>query len=333
MSISSYKPVFHHALWRSCSSAVWAAFRQNKDLRCFYEPFHESLAYKTEADQEKSWRKSFKNNHHGDWGGHYFKEFPYARHGGVPHYKIRFAMDRFAMQAGDSDPEAQTYIESLLEYAREKEQIPFLQFNRGYLRGQWFKTSWPESTHLYQVRNLGEVFRSSQSMRYYVPAYRSVLAQNASDPLFEGIADYAGIECKGINVNFESVAEFKGALKRSIRQTKKWDAQKKQDVVAFFWALGLLASTRYADALIDIDGMREKDGAAQKEAEVSSLIGTWVDFSSIAPRSETIGLIAVSRDAKAIIRQAAERLDYSLDRLQALGAHGQTQAQLDAVIG
>jgi hypothetical protein len=154
-------PIFIHSLFRTGSTYIWNKFRQNGLFHCYYEPFHQELAY---LGTEFSGRWSSEPNLAESMGHPLLdREYMYEyRHlltsgpKGVPFFKKSFSFDDFCRNG--RNPDQKKYIDFLLANAGQK--IPLLQFNRSALRVAWFKKYFPDAFHVYLLRDPRQQFNS-----------------------------------------------------------------------------------------------------------------------------------------------------------------------------
>lgn len=164
--MSSRKPVFIHSLFRTGSTYLWNKFRQQSGFHCYFEPFHQELAF-LETGGPSRWDSSphvASSMRHPRLDREYMHEYRHLlRPGrpGVPFFKKSFSFDDFCKEG--AHPEQKQYIDRLLAGAGTK--TPLLQFNRSALRTGWFKNEYPDAIHLYLFRDPRRQFLSFLSLQ------------------------------------------------------------------------------------------------------------------------------------------------------------------------
>jgi len=153
--------IFIHSLFRTGSTYIWNTFRQSGVHHCYYEPFHQELAFLETAnlDRWSSGPDIAETMGHPLLDREYMHEYRHLlRPGekGVPFFKKSFSFDDFCNN--DSNPGQKKYLDFLLENAGGR--IPVLQFNRSALRLGWFKKYYPDVFHVYLLRDPRQQFHS-----------------------------------------------------------------------------------------------------------------------------------------------------------------------------
>lgn len=153
------KVIFLHSMFRTGSSYLWSKFSENFNVRCYYEPFHETLSgltlesiekYEEETGQYHA-RLGYKNY----WSNYKSVLNPIK---GVNLYDKYFAYSNYT---DNTELTGQfKYIEKLIEKASSVDLRPVFQFNRSALRQRWFKYRFPQSVNFYIFREPLSQFNS-----------------------------------------------------------------------------------------------------------------------------------------------------------------------------
>lgn len=141
MSISLHPSptVFLHGGWRCGSTYVWSRFRAAPLTTCFYEPFSERLAHSSAkrdmSESDRGW-----DSRHPPLSAPYRSEYvPLLRRvgRGVPGYRKKLALARYFPRDGIECE--RSYLDRLIEHARERGTCPVLGFSRSLGRAAALK--------------------------------------------------------------------------------------------------------------------------------------------------------------------------------------------------
>ncbi|MFT4925260.1 MAG: hypothetical protein ACI8WB_001352 [Phenylobacterium sp.] len=328
MSNNTNKPIFLHGLWRTGSTYFWNKFKQSStDLRCFFEPFHHSL-HKSHEElcldfQKASSRfdlKFVRNN--------YYAEYE-AGANGVEGYDWHFTTDDYHITPPSPSKPIGRYIAGLCQQARDNQQRPLLQFNRGILRGDWLDKEFDASS-IYIIRSPQDSLNSynrlngTRKLNYYMSCYLGIIGRNSKLPLFKEMAEY-------LNVGYYESGTFGCHLKHYAKALNRLPEQKRVEMFSFFWTLGICEATKYADGVLDTSLALERDQCAvalQFEYTIEHATGEKLDLSDLNIRSYSDGALETSATAKQIIANAVSLLNPDFDKLEQWDLSKQTQAQL-----
>ena len=181
--------IFLHTGWRSGGTWLWGRCREQPGVHALYEPLHEQLGWLRPADIRRLRPGSWASNH--SETPPYFNEYeslllPGKR--GVPHYRQRFAFERFFLDPDDEDPELEAYLAYLLG-AAPAGLVCVLKFCRSLGRTAWLQRRFPNALHAVVIRDPVAQWASAQRLltvqrnRYFAIAPLLVLARNATHPL------------------------------------------------------------------------------------------------------------------------------------------------------
>ena len=192
----SPRAVFVHSLFRTGSTYIWNKFRRDGAFHCYYEPFHQELAF---LGSEYSGRWNSDPELAGAVGHpllnreymHEYRHLLKSGKPGVPHFRKSFSFDDFCRR--DGHPAQKKYIDFLLAGCGGK--IPLLQFNRSALRIAWFKKYYPSALHVYQYRNPRLQFDSFLSLEknrgldiFLLSDLLTAGVNRRKDPFFDDLA-------------------------------------------------------------------------------------------------------------------------------------------------
>lgn len=248
------KPIFIHALFKTGSSFLWSQFRQNKNYHCYYEPFHHFLL-EIDKDFENKFIKRdtiFGKEHTKE--SHYLTEYAgLIRDGkvGLPFFKRDFIVERYCDNNDSAD--VKVYIDALIANAGEKRTV--FQFNRSSLRIKWFKSNYPDSLHIYLLRNPRDqwesyVSKARKNRRIFVAYDLMIAGKNQKSDYFRKLADYVPL------INFHD-ADFNAEIKFFQTLSDKYIDEDKYFIFYYIWLLAFLENCRYADVVIDMNSISE----------------------------------------------------------------------------
>lgn len=324
------EPIFLQALWRTGSTYLFGKFRTRDELRCYFEPLHESLFCKTREKLLTDYQAASKKFGHNSISHNYYDEFNVRAEGGVAGFKRRFTLENYVLGPDEDDPELEAYIQGLIDHAEENGQRAVMQFNRGVLRAEWMRERF-EGTHIYLNRNPSDMLSSYRNKGYYLPVYLAIIGQNAEHPVFQEIAERYGVKPYD-HSHVRDQRKFTATFKHFARQARGLAHEDEQDIVAFFWTLGLAQATRYADVIIDTDQILEPNGRTMPEL-LGKATYMDIDFSDISVRSGERSFLPVSFEMKGIIQRATEHLDPQWAQLRKFPLSSNTSQQLFTTLG
>jgi hypothetical protein len=233
---------------------IWNKFRQIKRFRAYSEPLHEALAgSRTELSQ--AWSLEINRRlRHPDTDEFYFAEYPFRAEGGVHHFQVDFAYQRYILEEIEAYPSLEHYNNTLLCLARTHQQRPVLQFNRGLLRTGWLAKHFPSVTILI-LRDPRQIWRSFISFEdLYFPAVLClIIGQNQTHPLIAPIArqfDVPVCHSESFQEDFEFFEAFAVSRLRDL-----------YPLFYRFYILCSLHSIRYAQCVIDVDKLSSDEEA------------------------------------------------------------------------
>jgi hypothetical protein len=164
----SDQPVFIHAWWRSGSTYVWSKFRQNKSLRCYYEPLHERISKLNLGAIKEAPDIGFSRAlRHPVPNKHYFAEYAKLLRSGKLGYSPELAYDRYLLQPDEADEQLQKYLNGLIFSASAVKRRAVLCFCRSQMRSAWMKQIFG-GFHVAQIRNPLDQWASFKVDSYFV---------------------------------------------------------------------------------------------------------------------------------------------------------------------
>ena len=247
----SKKSIFIHSLFRTGSTYIWNRFRQNLHYHCYYEPFHQALTDVTADQLETALTINFKLVNHPPIERYYLYEYRNlleADKPGIPFFKKRFSFDEYCDNS--ENPDLKQYIDFLLKGAGFK--TPVLQFNRSALRIPWFKAHYPESLHIYLVRNPRDQWASYE-----------YLYTKTKDPTFF-IMDLMTASFNQGHESFSVLAQYLPLIEfHSEIFHKEWlfykvmldlySASERYLLFYFIWLTALIENVLHADIIINMN--------------------------------------------------------------------------------
>ena len=326
---SQGNPIFVQALWRTSSTYTLSKFRAEEGLYCFTKPFHHDLE-KSPPELKKAFESSAKRHGFPFIDRDYYEEFE-AGENGVPGYDWRFSTKDYVMGSDTQHPAMERYVGSLIDKARSKCKRPMFQLNRGVLRGQWLQERF-DGVSVYVSRSPVKMLASyerlaQQRQQYYMACYMGILGQNRDNPLLTEMADHVGAPDK-VSESYRRHFMFYNRLACSLHD------QQARDVVSFFWALGLVNASRYAETVLDMELQNERKGKTSQifHQEVKDATGLSIDFSDLNSIGDE-GVLKTSDTVRKITRNAVEAIDPDWRKLQSFHLADSTRRQLNACLG
>lgn len=206
------KPVFIYSSFRTSSTWLWQAFREDPRAIAYCEVFHEALADMRIDDIPRYRHDVWQSNH--PPGAPYFLEFgPLLKaDGGVHCYKEEFALSQFIPAeglTGPLTPDAIEYVSGLVEHARAEKRLPVITCCRSLGRIKALKRAFP-GWHIFLCRNLFQQWMSylsqhQQGNDYFINSVAHTLRLNTHDSF---LAELEGRYLKRSSADTSSVGEF-----------------------------------------------------------------------------------------------------------------------------
>jgi hypothetical protein len=271
------QPVFVHSGWRCSSTYVWHRFRALAGVRAYYEPWHEQLARITAQTIDAETPDNSGLRHPGGTEP-YLKEFQVVLDpaGRVTNFEAGFALDRFWIEPEASDLGQQAYVETLVEAARVRGEIPVLACCRTLGRVGWLKRRFG-GFHVVLVRDPVQQWLSFYSLRkrprptYFEQCHYVLLSEMAGcEDLSRTIL---GHDFEGVGTLADRLAAVRSKLKRA-------PAGVSFQAFLAVWLRSYLKALPQADLVIDVDRLaRDQIYARQIEAAIQVGCGLTPDFS------------------------------------------------------
>lgn len=275
------RPIFIHAMWRTCSTYVWKKFREQPQYRAYYEPLHELLAKSgTQALSIGHERRSSELRHPAI-DRSYVAEFPFAANGGVPFFEKGLSYERYSLRADDKDEPLHRYIASLIAYAGRKKQRPVLQFNRSLLRARWLACNFP-SVNILVLRHPASVWKSMLSFTdgAFVGVLCILLGQNKRKPPLKYLPDWLDLPCRigrGIEDDYAAYAPIAAEI-----------APRMYPSFFDFYLAATLNCARCADCILDIDELSSNAMARRAAEKRLRQFGIEMEFSDCSAPSSAL---------------------------------------------
>ena len=298
-------PIFIHAWWRSSSTYVWSKLREDKTLRCYYEPLNERIAALKPADILTSPEVGMsKMLRHPAQTENYFAEYLELIAPGRLHYSVDLAYARYLLQPDATDSALRVYLEGLISAAESAERRAVLCFCRSQMRSAWMQRCFG-GIHVAQIRNPFDQWTSFQVNPYFVHGLITVaLGLRAAHP-----GAFAHLE------RFEQQAAIHSNQGPPASAPQAAFTINERDALGVFlviWIASTLQAIGCCDYLLDVDRLATDRDYQNGASQWFRTLGCAVDFSDCAtpgasePRSSMLDRIV--EEATAAVRSGASSL-------------------------
>ena len=293
--------VFVHSGWRCSSTYVWHRFRAVRNVRAYYEPWHEQLALVT-AETIHAETPDNSGLRHPGGSEPYLKEFEIVLEpeGGVRGFDASFALDRYWIEPEASDLAQQAYVEGLVDAARRRDETPVLACCRTLGRAGWLKRRFG-GFHIVLVRDPVQQWLSFYSLRrrprptyfelcHYVLLSEMVAWRDAAQRL--------------LGHDFSASAPLARRLAAVRRAFKRSAATLSFQAFLAVWLVSHLKALPHADLVIDVDRLaRDQAYARDIESAIEAGSGLKPDFADCrAPAPHGVAPpIAWRKAARAVV--------------------------------
>jgi hypothetical protein len=261
------RPIFIHAMWRSCGTYIFNKFRENPAYHTYFEPCSELLTASSANEVTASLSDELHDSlRHTAGKRQSFTAFPFDDAGGVRGFKQRFAYDRFHLDKDAQDSELQEYLSLLNAHAAAQNRTTVAKCCRFGLRAEWISRVF-DAVSIYIVRHPEAIFRSYWSFgprSYFFSASLLIVAKNRHLPVFSEIGDELRVPslCDvPLQEAFRAAARFLGGL----------TAQDLRDLILALWAATFAQNARVSAIIIDVDLL------GRSQAYRRSLVEQFVD--------------------------------------------------------
>jgi hypothetical protein len=241
----------------------------------YYEPWHEQLARLTPEWIARE-RPATSGLRHPNEGLPYLSEFSdlLRPEGGVEGFESRLALDDYFLPAEDEDPGQATYVETLIEAARQQDRTPVLACCRTLGRIGWLRRRFG-GTHIVLIRDPVQQWSSFYSLRKRPrPTYFELCQYVILSEAAEGAAGARRLGlAAGSGDLFERIQAVRKRLKR---------APARVSFAAFLavYVLSYVSALPRADLVIDVDRLGADPVYARTMATaIEVLTGLRLDFS------------------------------------------------------
>lgn len=281
------QPIFIHSLFRTGSTYLWNAFRQQEDTYCYYEPFNQFLS-RIDVDRPYVWGDSQaatgKVRHPRLARNQLYEYKKLLRPGkqGVPYFKKSFSFDDYCNN--EPDPDRKKYIDHLLHGAAEEGKTPVLQFNRSALRAKWFKANYPASLHIYLARSPRDQWQSyvslaeEQGLDIFLIMDLMIAGKSKSAPYFKNLAPYvylASFDSPGFPQEEQAYRSLLGT----------YSYEELYFIFYFIWFTALWENVIHSDILLSIDLLNSDAAYTRQVLDILAGHGiAGVDLSGAAAR-------------------------------------------------
>lgn len=246
--------VFLHSLFRSGSTYLFNAFRNETGFWCYYEPLHHQLI---EIRQDRLAifpfdKKTTDKMSHPHLSKPHFYEFKAVlKNDHIPFFNIHMSYSEFA--AVRQHARLYKYVMTLLVSAPDK-MIPLLQFNRSSLRIGWFKRFFRNALHVYILRNhrdqFESYFRQGEKYNIFLAINLYIIAANCKRWKFDQA--YSSYKNK-----IQITSDLFYDLKRLAFLSAELDRAVHYRVFLHLWVTSLVEAKRHADIILDMNRLSE----------------------------------------------------------------------------
>jgi hypothetical protein len=184
------------------------------------------------------------------------------------------------MEPDEKDVDLSAYLKSLWAEAARFGAVPFFKCTRSALRGEWICQRLL-GTHIYIFRDPRLMDTSNFSFRGYsnpyIRDYALIIGQNSHRAVFAELAEWCGL-MRFVSASLEEECSH---YRHEIRDhgPGRYDRQFHFSCLVFFWFLALGLATRYADLVIDMDMLRERETRLHIEKLIRDKTGMTVNLS------------------------------------------------------
>lgn len=274
--------IFVHCLPRVCSTWLAYKFRDLPNIGFRFEPLHPNLIDGAHATLQQRFEvlQFGRSLRHPLRPEHYHTEYEFKANGGLQLFQKRFCYESYYMEPDEKDVDLSAYLRSLWTKAATFGAVPFFKCTKSALRGEWICQRLP-GTHIYIFRDPRLMDTSNFSFRGYsspyIRDYALIVGQNSNRTVFAELAKWCGLT-RFVSVSLE---EEYSHYRHEIRDhcPGRYDRQFHFSCLVFFWFLALGLATRYADLVIDMDMLREREPRLHIEELILGKTGIKVNLS------------------------------------------------------
>lgn len=248
------RAIFLHSLFRSGSTYLFNAFRNEKGFWCYYEPLHHQL---TEIRKDRLAVFRFdkeatdKMSHPHLSRPHFYEFQAVLKNDRVPFFNIFMSYNEFASVRQHA--RMYKYIMTLLVSAPDK-LTSLLQFNRSSLRIGWFRRFFRNSLHVYILRNHRDQFESyyKQGEKYNIFLAINLYIIASSHKYWKFDEAYSLFK-----KYFKVTRNFYYDLDRLANFSTELDKKIHYRIFLHLWITSLVEAKRHADIIIDMNKLSE----------------------------------------------------------------------------
>lgn len=246
--------MFLHGGWRCGSTYIWSRFRCSPQAMCFYEPFHEMLAWcntrKIRRVTSASW-----DSRHPPLDRPYRSEYgSLIWWRGVPGYREDFAVARYFPGADGAKREI-CYLRRLLDHASRAGKRAVLGFSRSLARSGALKRALG-GYHILLVRDAVQQWLSCRSYRigqadaYFELCHFLILALAPPE-------SPAGRLAQRLGLPRPRPRRFREQLEFMLRALSPWSEELSFRAFFAVYALSYRLARTHADLTLDVDRLYE----------------------------------------------------------------------------
>lgn len=247
---SYQRPIFIHNMFRTGGTYLWSKFRELRPYRAYYEPLNEVLA-RPEQDIRASAKNFFSKARHPKCD-FYFEELPFTTARGVEYFDESFSFESYVQHENDVNEPLRRYFGHLLTYSMAHQQVPVFKLDRALLRTGWLTANF-SPLNILVLRNpldVWESFKSFGQSAYFKIVLCAILGRNRRHDLLGDLADRFKLP--------ECPASKPARLLKCYRDWVMEIGDGLYPLFFEFYILTTLHSARYADCILDMNGISSR---------------------------------------------------------------------------
>lgn len=257
--------IFLHSLFRSGSTYLFNAFRNEPGFWCYYEPLHHQLI---EIRQDRlaifpfDKKTTDKMSHPQLTRPHFYEFKAVLKNDHIPFFNVFMSYSEFA--AVRQHARMYKYVMTLLVSTPDK-LTPLLQFNRSSLRIGWFKRFFRNALHIYILRDRRDqfesYFRQGEKYNIFLAINLYIIAVNRKQWRFDqAYAPY--------KKDFRITHDLYYDLKQLAFLAADIDRAVHYRVFLHLWLTSLVEAKRHADVILDMNRLSESPAYNQQVAQL-----------------------------------------------------------------
>lgn len=246
--------IFLHSLFRSGSTYLFNAFRNENGFWCYYEPLHHQLI---EIRQDRlaifpfDRKTTDKMSHPHLTRPHFYEFTAVLKDDHIPFFNIFMSYREFASVRQHA--RLYKYVMTLLVSTPDR-LTPLLQFNRSSLRIGWFRRFFAKALHIYILRNhrdqFESYFRQGEKYNIFLAINLYIIASNCKKWQFaQAYSPYAN--------DFRVTHDLYYDLKRLAYFAAELAPAVHYRAFLHLWITSFIEAKRHADIILDMNRLSE----------------------------------------------------------------------------